>query len=128
MINDTPDTIKDVIKLDNFPYKDPDTYIPVITKENYEIGRIIRYFVGKINYDSIVETDAKSYQLMSPNFFRKVQVNWKISGPEYNVVRGGMLESIGVVQYNFTQIYKAKKIIPNIETVLNNPRQFWRGY
>ena len=40
----------------------------------------------------------------------------------------GKLESTGVVDYNILRINQAAQVFPQISTILNNPRQFWRGF
>ena len=47
---------------------------------------------------------------------------------EFNVYNGKMLEAVGVVNYNKYRILEAQKVIPKIDLILNNPKQFWRGY
>lgn len=128
MIQDTPDSIKSKLGLGSYNYNIPTTYTPKITPQDYDLGYIKRYFVGKRNFFDIIETDAKGYKLADNNFYTKSSIDWKISGPEYNVYQGKMLQTTGVVNYNTKRIKEASFYIKGIETVLNNPRQFWRGY
>jgi hypothetical protein len=44
------------------------------------------------------------------------------------VYKGKMLETTGVVDYNILRINQAAQVFPQISTILNNPRQFWRGF
>lgn len=128
MILDTPDELKSLIGLMEYSYLSPDTFVLNIRSEDYERGYVFRYFVGTINYNSVIETNIKNYNVVNTNFYRKAKVEWKITGPAYSLYKGKTLEVLGVVPHNLIQIDKAKKIIPNIEVVLNNPKQFWRGY
>ena len=128
MIQDTPDSVKNKLGLGDYNYNAPSTYSPTISKQDYDVGYISRYFVGKRNFFDVIETDAKGYKLADSNFYTKVSIDWKISGFEYNVYQGKTLQTTGVVDYNIKRIKQASQYIKGIETILNNPRQFWRGY
>lgn len=128
MILDTPTVLKSKLGLGKYENFYPNTFIVSPKKEDYNRGYITRYFVSNINYDSIIETDAKSYNFAENTFYRKVKMDWKITGPEYSIYRGKMLEITGVIPHNVIRIENAKKVMPNVETVVNNPKQFWRGY
>jgi len=128
MIIDTPSTTKSIVNLGSYNYFTPSNYIPTITQDDYEYGYINRFFIGKINYFNVFETNNKDYNLANSLHFSKVQIKWKISGPEYNVYKGKMLETTGVVNYNILQIKSGGVYVPNIQLILTNPKQFWRGY
>lgn len=128
MIYDTPDNIRNIVGLNAYNYFLPSSYIPTITLDEYQYGYITRYFVGNINYSNIVETNARDYNVTNSGFYKKTKITWKVSGPEYNVYNGKMLETTGVVDYNKLRINQAAAIFPQITTILNNPRQFWRGF
>jgi hypothetical protein len=66
--------------------------------------------------------------MTNTSYFTKVQINWKITGTEFNVYTGKLLETVGVVNYNTYRIKEAQFVILNIDQILNNPKQFWRGY
>lgn len=128
MIRDTPLTVKSIVDLSSYGYVTPATYKPILTQQDYENGYITRFFVGKINYFDIFETNNKEYNLANSIYYNKVKVDWKITGPEFNVYNGKILQTAGVVNYNLLSINEARVYIPNIQLVLNNPKQFWRGY
>ena len=128
MIIDTPDEIKQRLSLGGFNTSTPSTYIPTITDKDYENGYIKRYFLSNRNYFNAIETDAKSYNVADINFYRKVSIEWKITGPQFSVYNGNILQTTGVVDFNTRRIKQAGNIIKGIETILNNPKQFWRGY
>jgi hypothetical protein len=128
MIIDTPNELKRKLGLGSFTFNSPSTYIPTITDKDYENGYIKRYFVSNRNYLNVIETDAKSYRTADVNYFKKVSIDWKITGVEFNEYVGKMLQTTGVVDFNKLRIKQAASIIKGIETVLNNPKQFWRGY
>ena len=128
MIYDTPDKTRDIVGLEGYNYFLPSSYIPTIKSSDYEYGYITRYFVGNINYSNINETNARDYNMTDSSFFKKTKITWKVSGVEFNVYKGKMLESTGVVDYNILRINQAAQVFPQISTILNNPRQFWRGF
>lgn len=128
MIYDTPDKTKDILGLDKYNYFLPSSYIPIIKRSDYEYGYITRYFVGNINYFNINETNARDYNITNSCFFKKTKITWKVSGTEFNVYKGKILESTGVVDYNILRINQASQVFSQITTILNNPRQFWRGF
>lgn len=128
MIYDTPQKTQDIVGLDNYKYLQPSTYIPTITQTDYDNGYINRFFVGRINYFEVIETNYKDFNMTNTRYFTKVQIDWKITGVEFNVYNGKMLEAAGVVNYNRYRIIEAQRVIPNINRILNNPKQFWRGY
>lgn len=128
MILDTPNSLKSRVGLQSYGYVQPTTYIPTITQKEYDVGYIDRYFLGKINYFEITETSLRDYNVASSLYFIKLRIKWKITGPEFNIYNGDMLETTGVVNYNILQIRDAAQRIRNIELVLANPKQFWRGF
>jgi hypothetical protein len=126
MILDTPSNIKGLINA-------PSIYTPAVYKvslkqQDFENGYINRYFVGRINYEDFFETNFADYNLTVKNFYKKIIIKWKITGPEYSQYTGNMLETVGVVNYNVAQIQNAKSTFNNIDSVLTDPKQYWRGY
>jgi hypothetical protein len=128
MIDDTPVKTRNIVGLGGYNYFIPASYIPTIKSSDYEYGYITRYFVGNINYSNITETNARGYNGTNSGFFKKTKITWKVSGVEFNVYKGKMLETTGVVDYNILRINQAAQVFPQISTILNNPRQFWRGF
>ena len=128
MIYDTPLATRNIVGLNNYQYLQPSTYLPTITQKDYTEGYINRFFVGRINYFEVIETSYKDFNMTDTTYINKVQINWKITGVEFNVYNGKMLETVGVVNYNKYRILEAQKVIPKIDLILNNPKQFWRGY
>lgn len=128
MIENTPISTKHILGLGDYNYYTPSTYIPTITNQDYEYGYIKRYFVGRINYFDVKETCAKDFNLSNSSFYKKIQITWKISGPEFNQYEGKMLQTTGVVNFNILRIVEVKSIFPSIDTILDNPKQYWRGF
>jgi len=128
MIYDTPDNVKNTLGLGGYNYDKPATYIPTITTEDYDRGYIDRFFVARINYFDVIETNYKDYNRANSSYFIKIKISWKITGPEFNTYIGKTLQETGVVNYNILRISDAQSFISNISVVLNNPKQFWRGF
>ncbi len=128
MIYDTPPRTQTIVGLNSYKYLQPSTYIPTITQKDYDEGYISRFFVGRINYFEVIETNYKDFNMTDSSYFTKVKINWKITGPEFDVYSGKLLETVGVVNYNKYRIIEAQRVIANIDRILNNPKQFWRGY
>ena len=129
MIQDTPIDLKNKLTLGSFDfYNQPSTYVPFITHDDYDKGYITRYFVGKRNYFDVIETNAKGYKETDTNFYVKISIDWKITGPEYNIYNGKTLQTTGVVNYNVLRIKEADLKIKGMNLILDNPKQFWRGY
>ena len=128
MIRDTPSSVRNIVGLRNFNFFTPATYIPTITQEDYDNGFINRFFVARINYFNVFETNQKEYNLTNEKFFAKTNIQWKITGPKFNVYSGKLLETTGVYNYNILRIREAESLIKNINVILNDPLQFWRGF
>lgn len=128
MIKDTPASTRSIVNLGSYSYETPTNYIPTITESDYDNGYISRFFIGKINYFDVFETNNMDFNRANPSYFNKIKVEWKITGPEFNVYTGKMLQTTGVVNYNTLQINQARRYVPNIELILSNPKQFWRGF
>lgn len=128
MIYDTTDNVKNIVGLGSFNIAKPSTYIPIISQEDYDNGYIDRFFVARINYFDVIETNYKDYNIANTSYFIKTKIDWKITGPEYNTYIGKTLQETGVVNYNNFRIRDVQLYIKNINIILNNPKQFWRGF
>jgi hypothetical protein len=127
MIRDTPPELRNIIVGAN--YYNPTVYKPTPEKRDYDFGYIDRYFVAKINQSELMlETSIRDYNSISANLYKKIAIKWKISGPEYNLYKDKILQTAGVVEYNTRRISDVVKIFPNANIILNNPKQYWRGY
>lgn len=128
MIKDTDQKTAYKISMGNFIYNNPTTYIPSPKIDDYEVGFIDRFFVSKINDNTIIETSGKDFNLANSNFFNKAIINWQIRGLEKNNYNGKILVEYGVGEYNKLQVIKVLKKIPGIQNYLKNYFQFWLGY
>lgn len=128
MIEDVTNAIKGKLGLSDFNFSLPETYIPIITSDDYEYGYITRYFISRINMFYLTETTVQYFKLVDSRFFIKTKIMWKVSGPEFNIYNNNILEITGVVNYNKLRITDLNSIIFGSDVILDNPRQFWRGF
>lgn len=127
MIRDTPSSLRNIIT--GFKYYNPSAYKPHPIKKDYEFGYIDRYFVAKINQSELMlETSIRDYNLVDIGLYKKITVKWKITGPEFNLYKDRILQTAGVVEYNTRRISEIDKIFPGATVILNNPKQYWRGF
>ena len=110
--------------------KIPRTFAPSPTPDNYNEGVIARYFVQFRDTPGspIFEVDTEIfYKFNNSNFYKGVQINWRISGKledEYTT-QGALIPS--VINSNKRAITEAEKILPDINLYLVNLKQFYRG-
>jgi hypothetical protein len=90
-----------------------DPYVLRITKKDYKIGRVPRYFARQANDENgeIFEVSSNDFNLEIP-FYRKVALDWMLVGP-YTEVK----------KHNEGQISRASSVLPRISKILN-PIQF----
>jgi hypothetical protein len=108
----------------------PKTFFPTPTQDNYDEGVITRYFVQLRDTPGspIFEVNREIFfKFNNSNFYKGVQINWRISGnleDEYTT-QGALIPS--VVNSNKRSIMEAEKILPEINLYLVNLKQFYRG-
>lgn len=108
----------------NFPiYKKP---LP--DANDYINGYITRYFVKKINDNTIYEVDSVGFFNISDTLYTKSSISWKITGNADDTTDGKTLIDIGVISYNSNSIAVLEKTIPGIRNILRNVLEFWLGY
>jgi hypothetical protein len=110
--------------------KIPRTFFPTPKQSDYDTGVIARYFVQFRDTPGspIFEVDKEIfYKFNNSNFYKGVQINWRISGKledEYTT-QGALIPS--VINSNKRAIMEAEKILPDINLYLVNLKQFYRG-
>ena len=108
----------------NFPvYKKPSP-----NANDYLNGYINRYFVKKINDNTIYEVDSVGYANVSNTLYTKSSLSWKITGRPKSSNDGKTVTDVGVISYNSYSISVLEKTIPGIRNILRNVVEFWRGY
>lgn len=108
----------------------PKTFFPKPKQSDYDNGVITRYFVQLRDTPGspIFEVNNEIFfKFNNSNFYKGVQINWRISGnleDEYTT-QGALVPS--VVNSNKRSIMEAEKILPEINLYLVNLKQFYRG-
>jgi hypothetical protein len=108
----------------------PKTFFPTPTQANYDEGVIARYFVQLRDTPGspIFEVNEEIFfKFNNSNFYKGVQINWRISGnlEDSYTTQGALIPS--VVNSNKRSIMEAEKILPEINLYLVNLKQFYRG-
>lgn len=101
-------------------------YTPIPSTEDYNKGYLERYFVKKINESIIMEIS----HLVTPNenLYKKINVQWKISGPKNNVYKNGIIDKAGVMEQNRFEIDRIiKEEGVDLSSTLTNLLEYWRG-
>lgn len=101
---------------------------PTPTPQDYSEGYVKRYFVKKINENSIFEISYLNSSNINTNLYKSVEVKWKISGPKNNIYKNNILDKYGVEESNRFEIDRIKKE-ENIDlsSTLTNLLEYWRG-
>jgi hypothetical protein len=118
---DVPAEVKTFKRLKsiNVQYESFRSYNVKLTTFDIQQGQINRYFIKKINEQAITEIDSQTYQkwvnkTIDPNMYSAVEVTWIIAGDKDRAETN-----------NANQIEFAKTTIPNIDTVLTSPLQYY---
>jgi len=127
-MKDTSNQLKSKLGLGEFNIKSPTTFCLTPSQNDYKNGYIKRYFVGNVNYINIQEVNLKQYDNINSFFYKRVKINWKLTGERNNVYENNILKSVGVYEYNTISINDAKKVIVGLERLISDPLQFWRGF
>jgi hypothetical protein len=107
----------------------PVKYNPVPTKEQYQSGILIRYFVKKVNEDKIIEIDPSKINGLDKNLYVVVSLNWKISGSKEKKIVNGIVEKSSVSENNAAEINRVKiETEVDLSFALSNLVEYWRGY
>ena len=107
----------------------PVKYSPVLTKEQYQSGILIRYFVKKVNEDKIIEIDPSKINGLDKNLYIVISLNWKISGSKEKKIVNGIIEKSSVSENNAAEINRVKiETGVDLSFVLSNLVEYWRGY
>ncbi len=96
--------------------------------QDYESGYITRFFAKKINENIIIETDFDGYSRTNNALYKRVKIEWKITGPRNNIMLNGRFDKAGVTEQNTFEIDRVRKEEGvDLSGVLNNPLEYWRG-
>lgn len=110
-------------------YSIPKALIPIPSKQNINMGSMIRYFIKQINDDSILEIDKAQYELWQNNgidkkIYQAVQITWYITGEIADITKNGVTVS-GVQSKNQKQIQFASQTIPGIKMILTDLLEYY---
>jgi hypothetical protein len=117
----------------NLSLIDPTPFTPTPTTEDYERGRIIRYFarqrngkqfrIMEINKDTFEALNNRSQNLNS-SLWRTTSLFWQISGPERTQVVNGIRRQAGIIDTNQRTLDITEKNFIGIKQYLTDLKQF----
>ena len=128
MILNTPESIKQKLKVGSYNPIEPVPTALKITKEMYDKIFIDRYFVYRVTNNTVYEVLQDNYDLIVDVIFKKVKIKWKLSGPANSIYNNNVLQMPGVIEYNTKQIKIGSKTVPQLEDYLKDPLQYYIGY
>jgi hypothetical protein len=127
VVSDYNKTITSLSKL--MKSKFPSAFKLTITEDDYTEGFVYRFFCQKINTKEITEVSDRNYRdLKRSPLYHCFDVEWKITGPDRNIMNEKVIQNQGVYEYNSESIDEIANIVPEIRNFLVNPLEFWRGY
>lgn len=118
---DTKDRLSRVLQ------ESPSIVLPIVTRQDAEIGFIDRYFVRTANDDSfIVEVDKKQYDTLKNNpRFMVTTIRWKIVGKKEDINRPNNVIIYGVENINRQVVANADLTFGGLRKYIQNYTQFW---
>jgi len=125
-IVDTNETLKLKLNLNDFNFELPIPFLPNPTENDYRIGFIDRYVVGRVNTTSITEVSSDVYDTIINPLYKKSQFRWKITGSLNSKYSNKILLQEGVIEYNKKQIVNLNNIIPGSKDLFTNFTQFYK--
>lgn len=117
------------IKTVKTDFLQPQTYSVIITEQDRKLGYINRYFVKKVNEQTIIEINAEQFELLSSNkidsnLFISTMIEWSITGPLENSYANGTT-ILGVKTKNYKTIVDAENILQGIISKLTNLIEYY---
>ena len=96
----------------------------IINVKDRKAGVITRYFAQKINEETIIEINKQTFddlnsKKIDPNFYRKTQLQWHITGEIDDIYTGSILHK-GVRNKNKQTVDAANKSLKGINKKLTN--------
>lgn len=120
------------VKYDRFSA--PVATVRELTESERQKGVMTRYFLFKRNELStklpieVNKTQADTYPVsnygINQYLYELVEIPWKVSGPEFDVIENGILKISGVASTNKRIVEKYSKKFPILRKVLTNFREF----
>ena len=120
------DTLKPNLTLE---YIQPNAHSVTISKNDIGIGYITRYFIKKINNESIIEINQTQYNAWLQDVIEKkmhiaISLTWYISGAIEDKT-SGVVTIPGVVSKNQKQVSYANKTLPGVSNMLTNLIEYY---
>ena len=120
------DTLKPNLTL---KYIQPNAHSVTISKNYISIGYITRYFIKKINNESIIEINQTQYNAWLQDVIEKkmhiaISLTWYISGAIEDKT-SGVVTIPGVVSKNQKQVSYANKTLPGVSNMLTNLIEYY---
>ena len=102
--------------------------LPKLTKSDYENMFIVRYFVRQANNDKSEILEVSKEQLLNlGNFYKKINLKWKISGKLNDTInKDGHIVEKGVYNVNRDILKLKEKEMSGISKKLFNLMQFYK--
>lgn len=115
------DTLKPNIAL---KYIQPNAHNITISKNDIRNGYITRYFIKKINSETIIEINQTQYNAWLQDVIEKkmhvaITLTWYISG-NIEDITSGIVAIPGVISKNQKQVAYASKTLPGLSNILTN--------
>ena len=96
------------------------------TTDDYTRGYVTRYFVKKVNDNSIYEVSGDSYNTVINGLYSKISLVWRIKGSKINVYQNKIKIYGGVIEDNQSSIKNAEKSMSGISGILKDPLEFYK--
>lgn len=125
-IVDTNENLKLKLNLNDFNFELPVPFLPSPSDNDYRIGFIDRYVVGRVNTTSITEVSLDVYDTIVNPLYIKTEFRWKIVGPLNSKYSNKILLQEGVIDYNKKQILNLNNKIPGSKDLFTNYTQFYK--
>jgi hypothetical protein len=119
-------------RLDKF--KSPQNTVIMPTEKEIQTGVMTRYFVMKRNEKTTkvpIEIDVMQAERYTSGarginqfLYELLELPWKLTGPEYDIISGGILKEPGVYDTNKRIVEKHSRKFPILKKVLTNLREF----
>jgi hypothetical protein len=110
-------------------FETPVIHIPIITQQDRKQGSITRYFIKKINEQTILEIDLDQFNAVASgtidiNLYITAKIEWSITGPFEDTYTNGTTV-LGVKNKNYKALLEAEKILPGIIGKLSNLIEYY---
>jgi len=118
---------EDIGVVTDLDFNDPIYFRPSVTRDDLTRGYITRYFiqqrndvngrvieVGKLQYDLLSDQSAG----LNPNYYKSVQLRWKLTGPREDVMKDRLIYTPGVIGTNSRTIIEKDNILRGVRNRL----------